>query len=652
VAGTDESIVAQVRQSLDSAFQAAIDSPSVALDAVQVGNEIQAQREAGEANRAQVEQARISSLESASGQLDDAQTQAVADQMADISAQLREGRISAEQARVQTLDILGNTTEVNPEPSTTPEPITEVTPIDSQPEVEPITDPIETEGISTAAIIDNTPDGAVISESGRVRLTELSSASSPLFQSLDPGDRQSILGSKKGGEARKRIASLLNAQPPLTAPEAGQLREAVNYLEGEIARKKPVTPAEGEASQPTFTPDPKNPQTSTPEFSEFFNGSQLVTPEGTPQVLYTGVIDTKQLIEGAEGRFNTRRSGAFFTSDEAIARRYASGENASSEPAFDAEESVQTVYLNLKNPLVIDAQGGSHLDILGISTGATSDLLTAASDGQPVTTGQVKSLAQPLGYDGAIIKNVDDIGGIQDQYIAFEPTQIKSTTDNSGQFDTSDPNFRSSRIAPPNPSFRQSPGFVGADRAPLSTGLLPDIDSGAQPRRFTTDTVQESINRITSGFKKNPDIQIFPTTESLPDGIRPTDGSRVAGRTNGKTVYIVADGITSEAQLQSVLEEELFHRGIRNSLGGNYDPQLKKIFTQRGGVDGLLQLAGQGGLGATFVSNYQDVIAAAQAGDSDAQIELTDEILARVAQSPNLPSGVKANIKTIAAKSL
>jgi len=129
------------------------------------------------------------------------------------------------------------------------------------------------------------------------------------------------------------------------------------------------------------------------------------------------------------------------------------------------------------------------------------------------------------------------------------------------------------------------------------------------------------------------------------------DPARTAGFVDRDgTAYIVTDNISNEQQLQDVFAEELFHRGLRRQLGGNYDNTLDSIFKRRGGVRGLLQL-GRTFAGSEIETNYSNLVAAAQRGDKDAQRELTDEVLARVAIRPeNATSGIINDVKKIIGK--
>lgn len=208
---------------------------------------------------------------------------------------------------------------------------------------------------------------------------------------------------------------------------------------------------------------------------------------------------------------------------------------------------------------------------------------------------------------------------------------------------------RSSRVLTPPSQVRSTQGPVGVGRFPVSAGLLPRADTISQPQRFSTQDVESSIQDITKDWsRKLKGYTIVESNADLP--VRPADGGLVAGLTDGKDIYIVADQINSASQLQDVLLEEITHRGFRNSLGGNYDPIVSGIYRQRGGVDGILALGRKYGIRPDFETTYNETIVAAQEGNTDAQIELTDEVLSQIGSRPDLPKPIQGVIKRIANK--
>jgi hypothetical protein len=114
----------------------------------------------------------------------------------------------------------------------------------------------------------------------------------------------------------------------------------------------------------------------------------------------------------------------------------------------------------MENPLVVDAKGAVWTSIppravpmVGDRTGrwdaddrkAALDIMDAYGY---VSTDVIAELALRFGFDGAIIKNVVDPSGDDEDYtvpstvyVVFSPKQIKSATGNAGTFDPDDPNI-------------------------------------------------------------------------------------------------------------------------------------------------------------------------------------------------------------------
>lgn len=152
-------------------------------------------------------------------------------------------------------------------------------------------------------------------------------------------------------------------------------------------------------------------------FLRWFAASQATTHDGCPRVLYHGtaaVFDAfDPLMTGSAHLDHEEGPAFFFTHDRKAARWYAKGEGNGSTGS--ARGFVLPVFLRLLNPLVV-RYGGAEADYLG------EDL----------------QKARALGHDGVIAYDIDD-GGVQDQYIAFEPWQIKLAKGNCGAFDLADP---------------------------------------------------------------------------------------------------------------------------------------------------------------------------------------------------------------------
>ena len=190
-------------------------------------------------------------------------------------------------------------------------------------------------------------------------------------------------------------------------------------------------------------------QVRTKAFKEWFGdwenapetASKVVGSNGEPLVVYHGSQESfYEFNRWTDGFIN---SGHFFSPDKMNASGY--GRN------------VYDVYLNLRNPLKIDAQGANFSSI------EYSGKKMAASD--------LGNLAEMEGYDGVVISDVLDSAdmGIENvctvDYISFAPDQIKSASQNTGSFLAFKSDIRFREVWHGSPS-----SFTGFDHAFLGTG--------------------------------------------------------------------------------------------------------------------------------------------------------------------------------------
>ena len=167
---------------------------------------------------------------------------------------------------------------------------------------------------------------------------------------------------------------------------------------------------------------------------KLLNCSKVVDENGEPLIVFHGtrnggfnVFDTSK---AEEPRLVKTKNAFWFTDSKQMAESF-SGEN---ETNFRGKNPMTyKCFLDMRNPLVVDFEGKSWGESI---YGSTDEIVRKAQD---------------EGYDGVILKNVRD-GGMYSQfltngneYIVFEPNQIKSATDNIGTFDKANPDIRYSR---------------------------------------------------------------------------------------------------------------------------------------------------------------------------------------------------------------
>lgn len=158
-------------------------------------------------------------------------------------------------------------------------------------------------------------------------------------------------------------------------------------------------------------------------FQAWFGDSKVVDASGRPVTAYHGTNqDFSEFQCIATDRFSQflepgeQRAGYYFAPDAKTAGHYATGAATNTGGA-----NVIPVFLSFQNPYVSDAD--SH---------EFSFYLTQA---------QMQSLREQ-GHDSVIkMERFGDGEPHVFQYIAFEPTQIKSAIGNSGSFDPANPDI-------------------------------------------------------------------------------------------------------------------------------------------------------------------------------------------------------------------
>ena len=146
---------------------------------------------------------------------------------------------------------------------------------------------------------------------------------------------------------------------------------------------------------------------------KWFEGSKVVDAKGNPLKVYHGTDAEFDKFDIAKGRQNMDIQGSFFSPYELDAKGY--GRN------------VKSVYLNIKNP----ADEATAFGVLNKYKGQNGAGVKAREE------------LQKMGYDGVF--------NGQDEYIAFNPKQIKSVN-NTGAFTKSASLTDNGVVPPPKPS--------------------------------------------------------------------------------------------------------------------------------------------------------------------------------------------------------
>ncbi len=261
-------------------------------------------------------------------------------------------------------------------------------------------------------------------------------------------------------------------------------------------------------------------QTDTQQFKRWFRNSKVTDENGNPKVVYHGTASEFTVFEPQYVQNGETHPYFYFSNNREYAERR--------PKLFDsrAESHITEAYLSLQKPLYLESNGTRTvsewqdvLDRAGIKAGENYVQSVADAYGTDQLygwqlfrndTGEFRDACEDAGYDGIITteKNGDTT------YVAFEPTQIKSATDNIGLFDPHNPDIRYSiPVDTVNESLREhgieiDPSSGAAVQYSLRTAPKTDAEIEAAVERlvksglgFTEDESRawlESLNTVSS----------------------------------------------------------------------------------------------------------------------------------------------------------
>ena len=163
----------------------------------------------------------------------------------------------------------------------------------------------------------------------------------------------------------------------------------------------------------------------TPAFKKWFGKSKVVDTSGKPLVVYHGTA-------GNFWTFEPGMRGSYFTVDPKEALVYAERQT---DPSYgeNLKPRVISAYLRVEKPFDPDVNALPGVDL---GTG-TWEFLERHFN-------KIRS----AGYDGIRVKEMSDTPDRWKDWVVFDPTQIKSATENRGTFDPADPDIRNPRTTP------------------------------------------------------------------------------------------------------------------------------------------------------------------------------------------------------------
>lgn len=223
-----------------------------------------------------------------------------------------------------------------------------------------------------------------------------------------------------------------------------------------------------------------------PRFAEWFGDSKVVSRPGRPMSLYRGIS------KNVEDRHPSSGLGTFMTADRGVASSYAG----------DGGELLE-VMASIKNPYTMDSMA-----LQNIADETSAKKMRAELEGS--------------GYDGIFVKPIAGAGahpGHVSEYIAFEPTQIKSVN-NRGTFDPNDPNI-----------YRAALPFVAG--AGLMSAMSPNEAEAAQRIRAKDAPLEDAWSPIEAFAGGLPGGIKAAAMGILPDGAMDWAFNKIGGLMSG-----------------------------------------------------------------------------------------------------------------------
>uniref|UniRef100_UPI0040571F8D ADP-ribosyltransferase-containing protein n=1 Tax=Alistipes sp. TaxID=1872444 RepID=UPI0040571F8D len=171
------------------------------------------------------------------------------------------------------------------------------------------------------------------------------------------------------------------------------------------------------------------------------NASKIVDANGEPLVVYHGTPNEFTIFDKPKQGTSTDRgiwgNGFYFTSDRTYAGIY--------ESRHGKNGQTLSLFLNIKNPLIVDTADinneGKKLFTALNNKYFTDDVFEDAAnvdENMRIANRQMTDELIGSGYDGVVIT----YGRATDEYVAFEPNQIKSATENDGRFSDEENDIR------------------------------------------------------------------------------------------------------------------------------------------------------------------------------------------------------------------
>lgn len=205
--------------------------------------------------------------------------------------------------------------------------------------------------------------------------------------------------------------------------------------------------------------------------------TKAVNTAGFPNLVYRGSrMEKGAPLEWSEARQGQtgkgKDTGQWFSDNPTVANSYAGSRGQ--------EGYVAPAYLDMRNPLVVDAKGNTWGEIPREGLGELASRIPK----ETLTTDEIARIAKAQGYDGVEFKNVMDVGPAGEAYEIYKPSTVYvSFNPKAARSALSDKAIAGAARVPPRP------------KAPVQQAVqAPTIEAPVSPAGFYSAAEQAALN--------------------------------------------------------------------------------------------------------------------------------------------------------------
>lgn len=373
--------------------------------------------------------------------------------------------------------------------------------------------------------------------------------------------------------------------------------------------------------------DVEEDKVNTPQFKKWFgdwqkepkSASKVVDENGKPLVVYHGT-DAKftafDISKFGKTDMGSVGKGFYFGKNESLAKRH--GNN------------VMPVYLDIKNPIIVNGSADIRTQMLAFSFGRNSvaEVMEAADKFGVELPQEALDLitedfiSEANSHDGVIADG--------DEFVVKEPTQIKSAVDNNGDFDGSNPDIRFrertefddgevidivgnrgsqdfSLADSTMPSYRTKEELLHAfqEKHPAYAAVLTADGNGIEvtawksvldknirkPRRRNGEPTKAEKQRAAYVERKTQiaianvnekaqklglNVEVITDTESLPKNM--ADKKGWYNKVTGQITIVLPNHSNGQDVMRTLMHEGVAHHGLREMFGEDFDTFLDNVY--------------------------------------------------------------------------